>query len=323
MTSLREASRLEDEDSTNILLAADAASSVDRRPPRRMKISAFGAVLVGTMLVAACVVVTRSRRPVAPVSADLGQSASHVIEEFATCGGPFHQCGGQGYAGETCCKAGCVCKPKSDYFAQCVPATQGTQCDPHTAQIKADSIMKGAISWQAKAKSEAATKAERAEKAAVAAESLAKLERKAADSAKTEARASRESLEAIKTGNGADWVTAVQKEVDAGSAAKGFSDEAYKAYQKLDALESERVLAAHQMTSGLTKVSDAAQEEKIWSDNLGDEATWTPITGNIAAPVDDSSADENVEYEAPPPEKKAPAAKKDKDGLVGGVYFTR
>lgn len=311
----------EEEDGTNILLPVDERVAIEGRAPKRQTtLTMFLTAVVGSALVAAAVLITRSGKRAAPVSMPLDTSA--VIEESeGVCGSPFNQCGGTGFTGAACCKAGCVCKAKSTYFAQCVPAAHGTSCDPAAAQALANSIMHKAIPWQAKSRDDAVEKAAKAEKAATAAEALAKAERKASDLAAAEARAAKAAFAAIKSGNGATWVEAIMHQGGIAKLAKDDSDAATAAFTTLSDLESSRTLAANNLITALPKAHKLAGQEKLWSDNLADDAVWTPI-GNFKK-VAGASEKKEVVYDAGSDSDADASSSDTDDKLVGGVYFTR
>jgi endo-1,4-beta-xylanase len=55
----------------------------------------------------------------------------YVTTAFAAVG-PWGQCGGMNWSGETECTSGWTCKVTNDYYSQCIEGSQGSPADPTT-----------------------------------------------------------------------------------------------------------------------------------------------------------------------------------------------
>jgi len=63
-------------------------------------------------------------------------------DDSGMCGKPFSQCGGQDWAGTTCCQKGCVCIRDSKYFSMCTAPGRLTECNIEKAEFMAAKLRK-------------------------------------------------------------------------------------------------------------------------------------------------------------------------------------
>lgn len=106
----------------------------------RLALGAVMAVLILAVFAAAMMQPVLVTQPinVGNTSAQLGLAAVGL-----DCGGPYKQCGGKTWEGQTCCQPGCVCKASGEYFSSCTPLKGANVCDKAAAQVHTKDILDG------------------------------------------------------------------------------------------------------------------------------------------------------------------------------------
>lgn len=225
---------------------------------------ALGVVMAVSVLAVLATVLVRPVQftpPVSPgnISAQVGLSGQVGLK----CPGPYQQCGGKGWEGQTCCEAGCVCKASGDYFSSCQPLNGANVCDKHAAVVHTKNILDGtphlkevAISGcklKASAALEAAADFAKAATAMVEAAKAAEAQVAAYEKVKTQAAAGEAAfIQAVKDAKGADVAEAAT-----GKTAWQAGDSALKK-------EAARIKVAMQGDAAFGKLQGTAKDIVSW-----------------------------------------------------------
>lgn len=222
----------------------------------------LGALLSTSMIVALCVLIMRPASRPRPFKPRPGMNLSAQLDLWGEgCLGPFKQCGGHDWQGQTCCQVGCACKPKGDYFSECEPIQGQGQCNAGLAKSHAHDVLTNSGPMQDAAIKAIKDKAAAAKQASIAFAKASTALTLVAQLANAEA----EAIKGIDTsGNQLDYVHSV---ATAGGAAFKQNTKGKAAWQAGDAAhkaEENRIAKAKLSDGACAKLKDAANRISMW-----------------------------------------------------------